>query len=314
MHDDKEEVLQWELRASGTFDEISDFVQEQRYYRRQFATLPEPYQLTDISPFPPSSAIYFMDGQSDATVRILSSGEQITYNFADANTSIAATAPLLYDREVLSKGLHLDAPEPLRPIARFPESLPERYRRDTSLHLLQVISMNMRGVDSRARLLIGLPYAEEYPELFFKAGLLDADAQDASSFGAVSSLTDFVNPLTGRRETGSNGYPARSAFAVYHILETEMGSFFNKKPTVMELQPDRNGKLALTLPPIPFNYELINGPIPLYDVKRPDGPPLAEIILAHHPASSASRAANSQAWPWHLPDLAKIQRRLRPRK
>ncbi len=157
---------------------------------------------------------------------------------------------------------------------------------------------------SRARLLIGLPYAEKYPKIFFHKGLLD-HADNASSFGVVSSLTEFVNPLTGRKDMGSNGFPARSAFAVFHLLESKIGALFNKTPSVMELQPDSEGKLALKLPPIPFNYSIINTPIALYDVEKPDGQPLADLVMAAHPCRTSPVAAATEVWPWHLPDVKK---------
>src|SRR5262249_43938590 len=146
----------------------------------------------------------------------------------------------------------------------------------------QVISMNMRERDSNCRLLIGLPYAEKYPELFFRQDIFNDGKTGGSSYGIVQSLTEFDDPETGRRTTEANGYPARSFFAIYHILETKVGTFFNKKPSMMELQPNEQGKLALTLPPIPFNYQLINGPIPLFDVNHPDSSPVGELIAAHH--------------------------------
>lgn len=269
------------------------------------------YTLKDVALFSPSTAIYFMDGTSEATVRILATGQEFTLKFHDGNTSISATEPMIYSEPVLGTRVYLAAPEPLKPFAYFPRGLPDKYKRNTTMHLLQVISMNMRDQDSGAALLIGLPYVEKYPELFFRRDLFEHGAQDASSYGVVSSLTDFTDPITGRKEVDSNGYPARSAFAIFHILETTMGTFFNKKPTIMELQPDKNGKLALRLPPIPFNYDLINGPIPLYDIRSPNGDPIAAIIVAHHRSDSRARRPTETAWPWHKPNLEEIDARLR---
>jgi hypothetical protein len=247
------------------------------------------YDCTDVSPFAPSAAIYFMNGYSDATVRVYTTDEKMTFRWWDQATSIAASAPLTRGVHNMEEGAFLVAPRPLHSKAAFPSGMPGPYHKARTLQLLQVISMNMRSKDGKSSLLIGFPYANKYPSVFFGGGFAD-DATDASSYGLVASLTDF------ERE---NGYPARSCFAVYHILETEMGVFFNKKPTVMELQPSENGKLALTLPPIPFKYELINGPIPLYDIRNPEGAPVAEVVAAHHHDNGASRAPEKSAWPWN---------------
>jgi len=249
------------------------------------------YDLTDLGHFSPSGAIYFMDGQSDATVRILATGKEMTFHFSDQDTSIAASAPQLFSKELTDKPAFIPVPPPLRPEARYPSGAPARYFRPTTLHLMQVVSMNMKDAASGAKLLIGLPYVEAYPDLFWKSGLFQD--KDASSYGVVQSLTTFAG------DAKANGYPARSFFSIYHILETSQGVFFNKKPTQMELQPDKNGKLALTLPPIPFLYQLSNGPIPLFDVKNPNGQPVAEIIAAHHESSRAAATPSLDSWPWH---------------
>jgi hypothetical protein len=170
---------------------------------------------------------------------------------------------------------------------------------------MQVISMNMRDREERSacRLLIGLPYAEKYPDIFFNKSHFEPGRTDASSYGVVQSLTEFKSNSTGRSDVDANGYPARSFFAIYHVLETSVGTFFNKKATQMELQPSPEGKLALTLPPIPFNYSLINAPIPLFDVRDPDGQPVGEVYAAHHESAGAASRPTPEAWPWHQPQM-----------
>lgn len=226
------------------------------------AELGSSYEVTDIGPFAPSGAIYFMNGSSGATVQF-ASGDELALEFQDENTSIAASAPILYQEQLQLEGLYVPVPPPLRPSAFLPWQTPDEYRRDTALQLLQVVSMNMRGKDMEASLLIGLPYAERYPEIFFRRDLFEGGGEDASSYGVVQSLTRIEDPASGHPTTSLNGYPVRSFFGIFHIVETLAGAFFNKKPTQMELQPDAEGKLALTLPPIPFEYALLNGPIPL---------------------------------------------------
>jgi hypothetical protein len=265
------------------------------------------YSERDQGPFNPSSAIYFMDGASSAKVRILSTGEELGFDFGDRNTSISASAPLLSRNRGEDSSVYLAAPEPLPAVGYFPTEVPKAFHEASAIQLLQVISMNMRSSDGKAALLIGLPYAEKYPELFFKKGLFNSRGPDAASYGVVASLTDYPERGEG---APVNGYPARSVFAVFHILETPMGVFFNKKPTVMELQPARDGKLALTLPPIPFRYELVNGPIPLYDVRNADGPPVAEVVAADHHDGGPAKSVTPRAWPWHKPDLDAIRERL----
>jgi hypothetical protein len=251
------------------------------------------YDLRDAGPFNPSSAIYFMDGYSDATVKVHGTGETMTFKFYDDATSIAASEPLLPEAPVVTHGVFLAAPPPLNSIAVYPTGIPPSYRDARCLQLLQVISMNMRSRDGKSSLLIGLPYARKYPDLFARSGVFQGGMKTAASYGTLASLTDFKQ--TGKRPM--NGYPARSVFAVFHILETEFGVFFNKKPTVMELQPDDSGKLALSLPPVPFKYALINGPIPLFDINNPDGEPVAEIVMAHHNGDLAARTVPG-SWPW----------------
>lgn len=266
--------------------------------------IPKPYTMRDVSRFSPSPAIYFMDGYSDATIR-LRSGEELFLQFYDANTSIGASTPFVFDQAAVRKGAYTPVPEPLRPSAYLPKQLPETFRRPTTMHLLQVVSMNMQSKDNSASLLIGLPYAERFPKLFFRSGIFEGGKYGASSYGSVSSLTDFTDE---RDPVSANGYPARSSFAIFHVFETKAGAFFNKKPTVMELQPDAQGKLALALPPIPFKYELFNGPIPLFDVRKPGGEPIGEVVAAHHESSNPALRATEKNWPFHLPDLKKINR------
>jgi hypothetical protein len=296
MSDDRE--LEWELRATGSLEQIGRFAAERQRYGALLRELPEPYNLTDLSPFAPSGAIYFMNGTSGATVRVLSTGEQMSFEWRDENTSIAASAPVLYDDVVHERGIYIPVPPPLEPTAFYPRNTPDRYRRRTTMHLMQVVSMNMRSADGSSRLLIGLPYVEAYPDLFRDGALFGRGVRSAASHGVVQSLTEFGDPRTGRMNVESNGYPARSFFGIYHILETPMGAFFNKTPTQMELQPDRNGKLALTLPPIPFTYQLLNGPIQLFDVKNPRGEPVAEVVDAHHESSAAATRATPEDWPY----------------
>ena len=256
------------------------------------------YEQRDLGPFAPSGAVYFMDGSSQATVKIYATGDTLTFDFSDANTSISASEPILYTSSLKTKGMFLPVPEPLKSVAFYPKNTPSRYQAKTTTHLMQVVSMDMRDSTNRANLLIGLPYAEKYPKVFFDTALLGTGISGAASYGIVQSLTSFTDPVTGQPSIKLNGYPAKSFFAVYHILETKFGTFFNKKATQMELQPNEEGKLALTLPPLPFNYELINAPIPLYDINDPNGPAIAEITLAHHNAKLASSRAIEGRWPW----------------
>jgi hypothetical protein len=260
-------------------------------------SIPAPHTSSDLGRFASSAAIYFMDGYSDVRFKIQASGEELFLSFWDRNTSIAASTPFIYTGA--DESAFVPVPAPLRTIARYPKKTPDRYTRPTSSHLMQVISMNMKSKESPSRLLIGLPYAEKYPDLFFREGIFEG-VNDASSFGAVQSLTTFKSS-TGD-EIYRNGYPARSFFAIFHILETPVGTFFNKKATQMELQPNPiDGKLALTLPPIPFHYALINSPIPLFDVNDPSGGPIGELVAAHHNSAAPSSTETEDSWPWHLP-------------
>lgn len=269
------------------------------------AVLGEPYDALDIAPFSPSCAIYFMNGYSNATVR-LRSGDELFFEFEDANTSIAASAPFDYRHSILEEGLYVPVPPPLRPVAGRPSNTPESYQEEGGkTHLLQVVSMNMQAREGNARLLIGLPFAESQPELFFSIGAFDGGS-DASSYGLVQSLVQLRDE--GDRRL-ARGYPARSFFSIYHLLETPVGTLFNKKATQMELQPDDNGKLALALPPIPFTYSLFNPPIPLYSVDDPQGEPLGEIVAAHHESNRAATAP-SDVWPFRSPDLDRVEQAL----
>lgn len=270
----------------------------------QIRQLPNEYELTDISPFATSAAVYFMDGYSDATVQLRESGEILRFEFHDQSTSIAASSPFVH-RAAGQDEVFVPAPPPLRPVARAPFGTPETYQRSTATHAMQVISMDMRGVDGHSRLLIGLPYAELHPEIFFRSGLFEG-GDDAQSYGVVQSLTEFVDPELGEPSVRSNGYPARSFFAIYHLIETPIGALFNKRASQMELQPSSDGKLALSLPPIPFEYTLMNGPIPLYAAEEPDGPPLGDVTVAHHRSGEAAQFASEAAWPWHAIDLVRI--------
>lgn len=275
------------------------------------------YDATDISPFSPSAAVYWMDGGSDATIVLRESEEKVTLSFEDRNTVIAASSPFVFDKQTAETGLYTPVPEPLQPVARLPLDTPSRFQRMTTTHMMQVISMNMKHRDGKSRLLIGLPYAEEFPDVFFNSTLFPEPILDASSFGIVQSLTEFSDELTNTREITSNGYPARSFFAIYHVIQTPVGTFFNKKATQMELQPSARGKLALKMPPIPFLYSLINGPIPLFDVRDPDGPAIADLHAAHHRDAGAALEPTAEAWPFRAPRnlkrLAAIRNRLRRR-
>jgi hypothetical protein len=277
-------------------------------YTDWLVNIPSPYSWRDVARFAPSAAAYFMDGYSDARIRIRASGEEILLQFWDQNTSIAASAPKTFDSTHLAATHYTPAPPPLNSTASFPENTPKRYQEQTSYHLMQVISMNMRAKDSDARLLIGLPYAEKYPHIFYRNDLFGETRRDstASSFGVVQSLTQFTEP-GGGRTPDTNGYPARSFFAIYHLIETPVGALFNKKATQMELQPSADGKLALKLPPMPFKYSLINGPIPLYDVNSPTGEPIADVVAAHHNDAGASVTESPDAWPWHSPDVSQVK-------
>lgn len=269
------------------------------------ASMPEPYDFGDLSPFATSAAIYFMDGTSDATVRLRGSGEELNFDFHDESTSIATSSPFMHQPGDDATA-YVPAPMPLSPEARRPSDAPVGYDRPTSTHVLQVISMNMRGEDGSSRLLIGLPYAEAHPELFFRKGLLEA-GDDAQSYGVVQSLTEFRKG-DGGVSLSLNGYPARSFFSIYHLIKTSIGALFNKRASQMELQPDEDGKLALSLPPIPFLYSLLNGPIPLYDVKEPDGEPVADLVAAHHEGKKSAQHPGLEAWPSRAPDLASLER------
>jgi len=270
----------------------------------QLRHFPQEYELTDISPFATSAAVYFMDGYSDATVQLRESGEILRFEFHDRSTSIAASSPFVH-RAGAQEEVFAPAPPPLRPLARAPDGTPEAYDRSTTTHAMQVVSMDMRGLDGHSRLLIGLPYAELHPEIFFRPGLLEG-GDDGQSYGVVQSLTEFIDPEVGGPTIRSNGYPARSFFAIYHLIETPIGALFNKRASQMELQPSADGKLALSLPPIPFEYTLMNGPIPLYAVEEPDGPPLGDVTLAHHRSGEAAQFASEAAWPWHAIDVETI--------
>ena len=265
------------------------------YKRLPITGIPQPYDVRDVSPFSPAPSIYFVNGRVDATIR-LNSGQQFTVAFGDVNTSIAATAPFVFTPEAVANGIYAPVPGPLQPRAFLPSELPAAYRVATTMHLLQVVSMNMQSDDKSARFLVGLPYVERYPQLFAAERLFEGGRAGASSYGAVTSLTRYSgDPVK------ANGFPARSSLALFHVIETPFGAFFNKKPAVMELQPDRSGKLALALPPIPFDYRLVNGPIPLYAVDRPDGDPVGELLGAAHvshagPASSGEPDRNT--WPF----------------
>ena len=293
--------LRWVLKARGSLEDLRSYLCGEDGSPSGFAV---------EGRFTPSPAIYLMDGASDATIRLRGSGEELSFSFVDENTSIAASAPLLFDRDKATHGVYVPTPKPLRPCACLPEATPARYTRDTTVHMMQVISMNMKAPGKSHRLLIGVPYAEKYPGIFYDSDLFDGQSPDGQSYGVVSSLTDNVDEVTGKKEILSNGYPARSFFAIYHILETQVGAFFNKKATQMELQPDRHGHLALNMPPLPFEYALINGPIPLFDVNDPNGEPIADLVSAHHhdgKSVEASMKPTDDAWPFHLPDLKKIQ-------
>ena len=287
--------LDWELRTSGSLEDIGRFTSRFGTYER-LEDLPEPYDLTDVSPFSPSTAIYFMDGFSDATVR-LRDGTELSFAFQDSNTSISASAPVLYGEKELEDGVYTAVPPPLEPQAFYPLNTPETYREATTLHLLQVVSMNMRSLDGQSSLLIGLPYAERYPDLFFSTDVLESGDKGAASYGVVQSLTRFERDQRTDNPTDANGYPARSFFGIYHVIETSVGAFFNKKATQMELLPNRQGKLATKLPPIPFIYKLLNGPIPLYDVKDPIGEAIGEVIQARHGSHKEAEEAIHDDWP-----------------
>jgi hypothetical protein len=296
-------ALQWELTTRGSLDEIAGFVEQYGGVQRIVRHLSSPYTVKDYAVFPQSSAIYFMDGFSSATVKFRGGDQQITMDFTDASTSISASMPFLHDDALCQQGLFVPVPPPLEPVAYLPKRTPDRDTRDTTSILLQVVSMDMRSKDNTSRLLIGLPYAERYPRLFNGGAGFTYGARTGASYGVVQSLTEIVD-ASGRRDVNSNGFPARSFFGIYHIVETPIGALFNKIPTQMELQPSKEGKLALALPPIPFWYELINGPIPLYDVDKPDGEPVADLVRAAHGSRSAATTANLEAWPWHTPHLA----------
>lgn len=247
------------------------------------------YHDRDFSPFNPAPAIYFMNGWSRATVRLRGSDEKFGFEWRDRFTSIATSAPITFDPGSEDREYYAPLPSPLRPVAKFPTALPRKFSQRGAMHVLQVVSMDMRSSDGASRLLIGLPYAQEYPGLFFGEIPSGSERSGAASFGTVASLQGREAPSrrwrwwpSRPRNRGGLGYPARSAFAVYHILESPIGALFNKKPTVMELQPDDSGRLALTIPPPNFLYRLVNGPIPLYLVDEPNDDPIAEIEDAFH--------------------------------
>jgi hypothetical protein len=278
-------------------------------YEKLRRGLPEQYSVKDLGQFSPSGAIYFMNGYSAAKVEVLESGQELEFEWFDENTSIAATEPFLHnDKRLKRNGVYVPVPPPLRPIAFYPTNTPDRYRQDTTLHLMQVVSMDMRSKDGNSRLLIGLPFAEKYPQIFFTKGIFEDPKVDASSYGVVQSLTSFSSEKGKGRHVRDNGYPARSFFGIYHLLETPMGAFFNKKATQMELQPDKDGKLALALPPIPFMYELFNGPIPLYSVENPKGNAVAQVVSARHGSHRPATRATKEDWPFNTPPPPKLHR------
>jgi hypothetical protein len=270
--------------------------------------IPQPYSWRDVAAFSPSAAIYFMDGFSEAHIRIRKSEEEFSLKFWDQNTAISASDPVLFDETQLTRAFYTPAPAPLISQSFIPENTPERYLRKTTFHGMQVISMNMKSKDTDSRLLIGLPYAEKYPQLFHRTDLFGETRKDksASSFGMVQSLTEYTD-LSGETSALLNGYPARSFFAIYHLIETPLGALFNKRATQMELQPTADGKLALKLPPIPFSYSLINGPIPLFLADDPEGEPVADLLAAKHHDGNSAVSPTADAWPWHQPNLEKIR-------
>ena len=75
----------------------------------------------------------------------------------------------------------------------------------------------------------------------------------------------------------------------------------------MELQPSADGKLALKLPPLPFNYSLINGPIPLFFADNPKGDAVADLTVAHHRDRAAATDVTDDAFPWRTIDIDRIK-------
>src|SRR5687767_12091516 len=108
----------------------------------QFEIVFENYTTKDIANFTPSPAVYFMDGFSEAHIRIKSSEEEIVLNFEDKNTSIGASAPEIFNNVLETKEFYVPVPEPLKPFAKFPYNTPHYYKRETSFHIMQVVSMN----------------------------------------------------------------------------------------------------------------------------------------------------------------------------
>ena len=161
-------IRTWTLSVSGTLEEIEDTVKSMQMKgsrgtglspsviataqgsalgepsallqnRHWIDEIPTPYSWKDVATFSPSAAVYFMDGYSDARIRIRGSNEEIFLSFWDRNTAISASAPRVFDPRIEETMVYTPAPEPLTSHARLPEATPEAYKRLTSQHLMQVI-------------------------------------------------------------------------------------------------------------------------------------------------------------------------------
>jgi hypothetical protein len=231
-----------------------------------------PPEQSGAEPFPQSPATYVIHGDSDVGVRVISTGAVINLHLEDFATRIAASAPFVSGSSIDLGGAFVPAPFPLPTIAPEPLAPPPLFNLGPRPEIhMQVISMIM--TDGTNNLLIGLPYAERYPEIFFNNTLF-VGGSPAFSFGEMESTIAST-------DTATVGFPARSYFNVFHILETPFGVFFNKQFSQMELGP-LDGHLALEMPPNGHTYDLINGPILLFDVNNPNGPAVAILEEAHH--------------------------------
>lgn len=231
--------------------------------------------------FPQAAKQYLLSGYSDVTIELLGSGQTFSVHLVDPDTLIAASAPHLDGSAADISGVPVPAPSPLSPIAFEPQSPPAGFNLGTCEIHMEVVHMHM--TDGTNNLLIGLPYAQTYPDLYFDPNIFIGGAPNANSFGEMEAESSNT-------ACGATGFPARSYFDVFHILQTPLGTFFNKKFSQMRLQP-LNGVLAVELPPYGYTYTLVNGPIELYDINDPHGPPVAEVIAAAHGVHNDDTAA-----------------------
>lgn len=217
------------------------------------------------APFLQSPATYTIHGDSTITVQVISTGQIINLSLDDPATVIAASAPFLNGSSTDLQGAFVPVPPPLPNLAPEPLSPPPNFNSSNLLSEIHMQVVSMVMTDGVSNLLIGIPYANKYPSIFFDQNLFVGNSP-AFSFGEMESM--ILDTVTG--------FPARSYFDVFHILETPFGTFFNKQFSQMLLEG------ALNMPPDGQTYDLINGPIDLFDVNNPNGLAVARVINAHH--------------------------------